>query len=860
MQLFFSAVGSVAVAALLLGARVVHAGTDWPYWVGPQGTGASNEVPLPDRWNPAGGEESHLIWSVKIGSRSTPTSMNGRLYLLTESPGEDTQNTQEKLVCLDAGTGESLWEYAMSASSSANSPKPFRRSSAVCDPQSGNVFVQDAGGFLWCVNGETGKPAWQHSLCEEFGFVLSNGDGSSGPIVFENNVMINAVMAGWGEQATLNHRFLAMDKKNGMPAWIEGTDLLLSGVAGSAPVIGVVDGERQMACATRDGDIHGFHPRTGKLLWSCSLSRQGTTATPLIFDHRVYCGYADGMPDSVEKGAVLCLNPTLRGDLSSTGVIWKKTGYALGRSSPQMIDGRLYFVTDDATLYCLNPEDGEQIGEPVGLGTSLWGNLLSADGKIYVIDANGHGTILKPVPHGAEIIFQFDLPSGEECYGSPIAMNGRIYLPTSSTLYCIGNADSDAASPVREWAGAPREQHVALDEIPASLQVVPVESLLSPGTRQVFHARIYNSRGQYLRNARPDELIYQLTGPGEINSTTGAYTIPSSHTQHDTARLAIRFDDMEGNARLRIIPDLDWSFDFNDGQIPAIWVGCAARYAPLDWDLFQKLRQKDPVTGRFYLYLMNRFANSDEPLVLDDSTPQQHWKALLEFMGMETGPKSPGTIEEGKARFEASLQTLVEERVLAGFQWSSWQTESVQGSAPAAGLRLSIVRGDRQIDKNGVLCNLFETPQNTFGPVWMGPSSLHDYTIQVDVLCLPRQNQLPETGVIAQRNVFNFLGTLQQQQLGAWMPSSSRPFREAPREWKPDVWDTMKLRAETRQNQIILSGKIWTQGETEPAEWSLTAEVTGPDQVGSPGLWGESRHGELFFDNLTVTRNISETP
>ncbi len=35
---------------------------DWPYWRGPRFDGMSPEKNIPDKWDPAGGEGSNLLW------------------------------------------------------------------------------------------------------------------------------------------------------------------------------------------------------------------------------------------------------------------------------------------------------------------------------------------------------------------------------------------------------------------------------------------------------------------------------------------------------------------------------------------------------------------------------------------------------------------------------------------------------------------------------------------------------------------------------------------------------------------------------------------------------------------------------
>jgi len=552
MTLLLSPLRCASLIVLLFAAREAQAGNDWLYWAGPSGKNISDEVNLPDRCDPRGGEGSNLIWSVKIGSRSTPTAMEGRLYLLTSIRPKEGQNPSEKLICLEAETGKRLWEVPL--------PTPLQipvddlaGTSVACDPASGYVYAQGADGDLYCVNGRTGTLVWHQSFTERFGIEKANPGPVSSPLVFENNVITNAIGSKWTDPAKSSHLFLALDTMNGMPAWVEEISPVQKERL-SIPVIGIVDGEQQMVCLSSDGGIHSFQPRTGKNLWSCTLSSTGSMGIPLIAKNKVYCGYAETGSGSARQGSVVCLDATQRGDLASSRILWKKTGFAPGRSGPRLIDDRLYFVTNDARLICLDANTGEEIGKSVSVGTKMHGNMLVADGKIYLNDVQGRGSILKPTAEGVEVLQTSQFPSGEKCYGSPIAVKGRIYISTTGAFYCFGQLDAPRTP--QSLRNVPRETHVALDEKPAWLQVVPAESWLSPGTRQVFHGRLYNGKGQYLRNARPEELQYELTGPGQID-VAGVYTILPGGTKLENARLTVRFNGIEGSARLRIVPETE---------------------------------------------------------------------------------------------------------------------------------------------------------------------------------------------------------------------------------------------------------------------------------------------------------------
>src|SRR5262245_55287969 len=78
---------------------------DWPTWRGPQQNRVSTETGLIDKWDPAGGEGSNLIWrKPELAGRSSPIVMNGRIYTIVRDKPESA-NEGEKVVCADANTG-----------------------------------------------------------------------------------------------------------------------------------------------------------------------------------------------------------------------------------------------------------------------------------------------------------------------------------------------------------------------------------------------------------------------------------------------------------------------------------------------------------------------------------------------------------------------------------------------------------------------------------------------------------------------------------------------------------------------------------------------------------------------------------
>ena len=558
-------------------------GTDWPNWRGPQQNRTSAERGLVDRWDPKGGPDSNLIWkNDELGSRSTPIVMDGRLYTIVRDK-RSTPVEGSKIVCVDATTGEKNWEHRFNVYLTDVPDTRVGWSSCAGDPETGRVYALSVSGYFCCLEGDTGKVVWERSLHEEFGLLSTYGGRTHSPLIFEDQVLISAVIIGWGDSpqwgflAKPAHRFLSFDKATGELRWLKGTGISPYDTTYSTPTITTLAGQAAMVFGSGDGSIWALQPRTGERIWNFPISRRGVNISPLVVGDTVYASHSEENIVGNTMGTLVSLDGSLTGDLTDKAN-WQEFEVMVGKSSPMMVDGKLWVVDDRAKLAIYDPETGQRIAKKA-LGTVMRSTPLYADGKIYLCTNNGRWYILEPSKKGVKILHKLRL-GGEASDGSPIVAHGRIYLPTSGALYCIGNPDQEPSSdPLPE---PPTETPVSENPDPALVQVVPYDALLAPGGTQTYKVRLYNSRGQLLQEVPSEEVEFSLQGEGELAS--GEYQAPSSN-EHQTALVVAKVGELEGNARVRIVPPLPWSFDFNTGEkVPLTWVGGRVRYVIRDVD------------------------------------------------------------------------------------------------------------------------------------------------------------------------------------------------------------------------------------------------------------------------------------
>ncbi len=213
----------LALALSVAATTSLSQAADWPYWRGPKFDGTAEASGLPDDWDPAGGEGSNLIWKREdIGGPCTPIVMGGKLYTVQRSdPG--TPREGERVVCLDAKTGETIWENRYNVWLSDVPAERVGWSSVVGDKETGNVYVLGACDIFLCIDGQTGETLWKIPLHEQFGMLSTYGGRTNFPVIHEDLVIISGIIINWGERAKPNHRFIAMDKRTGTVVWFSGT-------------------------------------------------------------------------------------------------------------------------------------------------------------------------------------------------------------------------------------------------------------------------------------------------------------------------------------------------------------------------------------------------------------------------------------------------------------------------------------------------------------------------------------------------------------------------------------------------------------------------------------------------------------
>jgi outer membrane protein assembly factor BamB len=775
----------------------------WPDWRGPNSDRHAAGSGYVDSFDPEKG--TNVLWtSEEAGGISTPVILDGRLYtLVRHKPG--TAEEAEKVLCLDAKTGEKIWENVFNVYLSDVPSERVGWSAVVADPATKTIFAHGVCGAFSAIDAATGKTKWNRSLHEEFGFLSTYGGRTNIPVVFEDLVIASAVVTGWGDTARPAHRFLGMDAKTGEVRWMNGTKELPEDTTYSTPSIADFGGQAALVFGSSDGSVWAFQPRTGKALWNFKLSRRGLNVPPLVEGTTIYMSQAEENLDNTTMGSVTAFDgtavppppaqaaaappaagpPAPNTDITTVAVKWQKKGVMDGRAMPVILDGRIYFIDDGAKVYAFDKESGDPIGKPQKLlGTIVRGSPLVADGKLYVCSTGGWH-VLAPTADGMKFVNRMRLPEADEVTASPIAWNGRIYLTTGERLICIGKADATADEAAVETvaarvaaatSGKPGE--------PATVQIVPAEAQIAAGGSVKLRARLFDAAGRFVKES-----------PAEFTATVGTVaadgTFAAPAGKHAAAIVTAKVGKLAGRARIRSMPPLPWTFDFEEIALEKdAKTGVVKGEPPLPW------------IGMRYRYVVREVDGS---------------KVLVKITTIPKGTRSQGWMGPIE---------LHDYSIRADFRAAESGVGKPADPATATGADAAKTAG---------------SDADAFAKAFGNPAALE-------------KARMPDMGLIAQRYTLDLMGASQQLQLRTWPPQVATHFsKTVPFAWEAGKWYTLVLEARTSPEGAVLRGKVWPRGEREPDEWTIEGVHADGNLQGSPGFFGQSKDSEIFIDNVSVS-------
>jgi outer membrane protein assembly factor BamB len=529
---------------------------DWLSWRGPHQNGTSDDACPPVAIDPA-----KPLWSVPISGRGTPVIADGLVFAMGYQ-GEGA-TCVEMLVCLDERDGTVLWQELFPDFLSDVVYSRYSIGSPTIDPETGNVYCQTTPGRVLGYT-RAGKKLWEHSTMEEYGKLTFPNGRTGAPLIVGEKVIVHLINANWGPLAPARDRFFAFDKKTGECIWGNSTpgETPIDN-SFSMPVVEERGGKQVFYAETGCGHLVCIDAATGDPLWRFRMATGAANSSPVLFGDTIIAVHGGENLDASTQGRMVALrlpaNPAAGpkgvAELEPAAEAWRVDLEAFS-SSPVLGGERVYLTNEDGELACVNAKSGALLWKHKLASDQVHASPLFAEGKLYVPMNNGEFYVIRPSDTGPEVLDQEQLEGN--CLGAPALANGRLYVHTTSKLYCFGlnvhYNDVPMPAPAAAAASGPA----------ARLQIIPGDFEVQAGKGFALRARTLDALGHVLSD--PAEGVTFSTELPAKEETPGHWTIARA-ARGATNVIKAELGGLKAEARVRIVAALPYREDFEGAKL-----------------------------------------------------------------------------------------------------------------------------------------------------------------------------------------------------------------------------------------------------------------------------------------------------
>ena len=545
------------------------AADDWLSWRGPHQTGVSDETDLPDRVEIPSGPPSARggPWTFELAGRGTPVVDGDRLYGLGyEGTGKELQ---EKLFCLDAGTGALLWERHFPDFLSDITYHRFSIGSPTVDPETRNVFHISTSGLLSSFSPD-GELLWQRSLYAEYGRSTYPNGRTGAPLIDGERVIVHSPTSSWGAHVPTRDRVYAFDKRTGENIWSCTPGGPPKDASFSFPVLSDEGGRRYLYVGLAGGHLSKVDARTGDAIWKYQMCIGGMSSSPLLYEGAVIATHGKENLDSSTLGRMISL--TTEGVPTEN---WRNDEISAFTSSPVLVGDRVYQTTQKGELASIDAATGRTLWKEKLSVDQLHASPAYADGKLYIPMNEHEFFIVRPSDDGPEVLQKLELEGN--CLGAPAIANGRIYVHTTARLYAFGEMKEP-----RSAGEAPRTTDEPVAGEPTRLQVVPGDFLVQQGDRIPFRARALDDDHR-VTNDRVEDVSWTGLPESGVRIENGFLEVDADAAP-GAFTLEAAGEGVEGTSRVRIVRRIPFTEDFTPPGPLGHWTRVRSKWELFDLD------------------------------------------------------------------------------------------------------------------------------------------------------------------------------------------------------------------------------------------------------------------------------------
>lgn len=434
---------SFNVVTRLMGAVLLAGAWGWHLWAAPRNVGAGETVGMIHihqfvaAFLLVGGAAWHVVAAVTLASRRKgvgspqPSGRRGR-FMLGGTLGvmivlvlvlANTRNAPLRrhyaLASFDLDTGRRQWKRVVF---SGPLTPPVHKWGVHANP----TPVADDRGIVVHFNAGTayldykGRVIWKHAdLLTPVGSFY--GAGSS-PVIVGDAVILVVEYDTLNVEGKLPARLVAYDLKTGSIMWDLANDEAFDSYV--TPILRSNVEPSELITATSQAVV-AYDATTGERLWSYPTRLKQLVAGFIHEDNRLWLGGGTHGPHTL-----FGIQLTGTGPDTEVGLLWERTRRTPGCVSPVLYEGRLYVLTDNGVMSCLDPASGDEFWKGRLPQGRYFASLVAADGKVYAISREGRVLVIKA---GKKFEIMAKNEMQEAVYASP-AIAGRSLLIRTRTM------------------------------------------------------------------------------------------------------------------------------------------------------------------------------------------------------------------------------------------------------------------------------------------------------------------------------------------------------------------------------------------------------------------------------------------
>jgi len=391
---------------------------NWTRFRGPSGQGISSETDLPVTWS----KDENIKWTADLPGQgwSSPIVFEDHIFLTAATE----EGVSCRVICINRQDGSIAWSKEVHR----QKPGPMRKQNSYATPTPVTdgklVYSVFYDGTVIAVD-FSGNIVWKNN---EVRFFSLHGLGAS-PILANGQIIMpfdgssrEETQVGWKvpwEKAVI----LSLDAEDGSVRWKGSRGK--SRVGHVTPIL--VDDDKQLISAGGDR-VQGFDPNTGERIWSIYSQGEGVTPSPVVGDGLLYTS------SGFEAPTLRAIRLGGKGEVTNSHIAWEQKNGVAALASLLYVKQYLYSISRDNILHCLDAATGDIVWRERLTGTYS-ASPIYADGRIYILSAEGETLVLRPGAKYDEIA-RNDI--SDTCNASMAISQGNFYIRSAKKLYCIG--------------------------------------------------------------------------------------------------------------------------------------------------------------------------------------------------------------------------------------------------------------------------------------------------------------------------------------------------------------------------------------------------------------------------------------